>query len=69
MKRREFVGLIAGAALAWPLIAHAQRTGKTHRVALILSTSPVSSMTGAEPINPAARAFVHTLRSLGYVEG
>jgi putative ABC transport system substrate-binding protein len=69
MRRREFVGLIAGAAQAWPLIARAQRTGKPHRVALILSTSPVSSMTGAEPINPAVRAFVQALRSLGYVEG
>jgi putative ABC transport system substrate-binding protein len=69
MKRRELMGLLGAAALAWPLAARAQRTGKIHRVGLILSTSPVASMIGADPSNPAARAFVHTLRSLGYEEG
>jgi putative ABC transport system substrate-binding protein len=67
MKRREFITLLGGAA-AWPLAARAQQT-KVHRVGLILSTSPVASMSGANPSNPAARAFVHALRSLGYEEG
>jgi putative ABC transport system substrate-binding protein len=40
-----------------------------HRVAFVASTSPVSELIGANPINPAARAFLHGLRSLGYVEG
>src|SRR5262249_50652190 len=40
-----------------------------HRVAFVASTSPVSELTGADPINPAVRAFVHGLRSLGYIEG
>src|SRR5262245_57573129 len=69
MKRRELIGLFGAAALAWPLAARGQRTGKIHRVGLILSTSPVASMIGADPRNPAARAFVHALRSLGYEEG
>src|SRR5215470_8847680 len=68
MRRREFIVLLVGAAVTWPLSAPAQQT-KMHRVAFIASTSPVSELTGADPINPAVRAFVHGLRSLGYVEG
>src|SRR5262249_5811091 len=33
------------------------------------TTSPVSVMVGSDPINPVARALVHGLRDLGYVEG
>ncbi len=55
--------------LAPPLAAEAQPAGKIYRVALIFTTSPVAEMAGPEPANPAARAFVHALRALGYVEG
>ena len=48
--------------------AYAQK-GKVHRVAFIAALSPVSDLKGPEPINPSARAFVHGLRGLGYVEG
>jgi putative ABC transport system substrate-binding protein len=40
-----------------------------YRVGIIFTTSPVSEMAGAEPVHPAARAFVQGLRALGYVEG
>jgi putative ABC transport system substrate-binding protein len=53
----------------WPLAARAQQPAIMHRVGLILTTSPVSEMTGADPVHPLIRAFVHTLRDLGYVEG
>jgi putative tryptophan/tyrosine transport system substrate-binding protein len=66
MRRRDFITGLAG---SWPLAAHAQPAGKVARVALILTTSPVSEMTGPEPIHPLVRAFVRTLRILGYVEG
>jgi putative tryptophan/tyrosine transport system substrate-binding protein len=66
MRRREFIALLGAAA--WPLAARAQ-LGKVHRVGVIASTSPVSEMVGADPIHPLIRAFVHTLRDLGYVEG
>src|SRR5215467_14215074 len=57
---REFIVLLVGAAVTWPLSAPAQHT-KMHRVAFVASTSPVSEFTGADPINPAVRAFVHGL--------
>ena len=62
------VALAFGILLA-PLAADAQPAGKVYRVGLILTTAPVSEMAGPEPVEPPTRAFLHTLRSLGYVEG
>ena len=68
MKRREFIGLIGGAA-TWPLAAHAQQAGKVYRVGLIFAAGTVSMLNGPEPAHAPARAFVQGLRALGYVEG
>ncbi len=67
--RREFIGTLAGGLLAAPLVAEAQQPGKVYRVGFIFTTSPVSEMAGPEPVHPLARAFVQSLRTLGYVEG
>ena len=67
--RRKIMTLLGGAAAAWPLVARAQQAGKVHRVALILTSAQISDMVGPDPIGPVTRAFVHTLRALGYVEG
>ncbi len=70
--RLRTAGLIVTLAvglLAMPLAAEGQQAGKIYRVGLILTTSPVSEMAGPEPVHPPTRAFLHTLRSLGYVEG
>jgi len=69
MRRRDFISLLGYAASAWPFIARAQEPAKIYRVALIVTTSPISSMVGSDPINPAVRAFVQGLRAAGYVEG
>ncbi|HKQ25624.1 MAG TPA: ABC transporter substrate-binding protein [Burkholderiales bacterium] len=52
-----------------PVVAGAQQTPRVYRVALVYTTSPVSELSGPEPVHPGARAFVHGLRNLGYVEG
>jgi len=69
MKRREFITLVGGVAAGWPLAARAQQTGRVYRVALIFTTSPVSEMSGPDPIHPLARSFVQGLRALGYSQG
>ena len=68
IERRGFIAGFAGILVA-PLAGEAQQVGKVYRVGLIFTTSPVSEMTGSEPVHPSARAFVQGLRALGYVEG
>ena len=68
--RRGFIAGLGGTAAAWPLAAKAQHaTLKVHRIGLLFTTTPVSAMAGSDPIDPLARAFVHAMRALGYVEG
>jgi putative ABC transport system substrate-binding protein len=59
MRRREFIGLIGGAAAAWPLAARAQRSVKPPRV---VSLSPVDFPLQANTLRTQ-------LRELGYDEG
>jgi putative ABC transport system substrate-binding protein len=69
MKRREFITLLgSGLAAGLPNRAKAQ-SSKIYRVSLAFNTTPLSEMAGPDPTVPAARAFVHGLRDLGYVEG
>src|SRR5262245_54907204 len=58
MRRREFIGLVAGAA-AWPLTANAQRAGGKLVTIGILASEPW----------PSIDAFRHALGALGYIEG
>ena len=67
MIRRTFIaGLCAGAS---PLAGKAQPAGKTYRIGFVFPNAPVADMTGDNPPNRYAAAFVHALRGLGYVEG
>ena len=62
MRRREFITLIGGTAVAWPSVALAQQTSKVWRVGM-LDTTPAT-------LNAAnIDAFRRGLRQLGYVEG
>ena len=62
MKRREFITLLGGAAVAWPLAARAQQP----------ATLPTIGYLGASPPEVASQwtaAFVQRLRELGWIEG
>ena len=60
MRRREFITTIGGAALAWPLEAHAQQA-TSPRVGFLL--------VGLSPESREAKPFRLGLRKAGYIEG
>jgi putative ABC transport system substrate-binding protein len=61
MRRREFITLLGGAAVAMPLAARAQqRSGKIYTIGFL---------TAAAGPNPLQREFVAALAALGYREG
>jgi putative tryptophan/tyrosine transport system substrate-binding protein len=62
MKRRDFITLLGGAAVAWPLAAHAQQLGKLPTIGFLGTTS-------AAAWSPWTAAFTQRLRELGWIEG
>ena len=68
MRRREFLGVLGGAAAAWPLAARGQQPQKQHRIAFVHSGIPADQLT--ETAGPFwVRRFYETLRGLGDAEG
>jgi putative tryptophan/tyrosine transport system substrate-binding protein len=62
LRRRDFIALVGG-AVAWPLAARAQESGKIHRVGVI---GPRSENAGVGAGYPA---MIAELRKLGFSEG
>ena len=60
--RREFITLLGGAAVAWPLAARAQQPGKVPTIGFL--GAPTASVWGTW-----TAAFVQRLRELGWTEG
>ena len=62
MRRREFITLVSGAAVAWPLPLSAQQQAKLPTIGFLgpLASSAMSQWTAA---------FVQRLRELGWIEG
>jgi putative tryptophan/tyrosine transport system substrate-binding protein len=61
MRRREFITLLGGATVAWPLAAHGQQPAM-----------PVIGFLGAgarEPLRQQIAAFLEGLKESGYVDG
>jgi hypothetical protein len=63
MRRRNFIGLLSGAA-AWPLAARAQQAARAARVGYLVTGSVESPV-----YRPTIDAFRQGLSQLGYREG
>jgi ABC-type uncharacterized transport system substrate-binding protein len=63
IRRREFITLLGGAAVAWPLAARAQQGGKKYTIGLFSAGIRL-------PENaPAWISFLSAMRELGWIEG
>jgi hypothetical protein len=62
MKRREFITLLGGGTVAWPIVAHAQQPVTMPVIGVLHSQSP-------EGYTEHWRAFRQGLKDAGYVEG
>jgi putative tryptophan/tyrosine transport system substrate-binding protein len=62
LKRREFIGLVGGAAAAWPLVVHAQQQPALPVVGFIHNGSPTVFLS-------RVKAFQKGLNETGYVDG
>jgi putative ABC transport system substrate-binding protein len=64
MRRREFLGVLGGAAALWPGTARAQQTDQMRRIGVLMSLA-------ADDRQGQARlaAFVQGLRELGWIDG
>ena len=60
MRRRDFISLVVGGAVAWPLAAEAQEPGRTYRIGFLLPTNRHS---------PPVQALFDELRLNGFIEG
>src|SRR5215216_1491865 len=59
MRRREFIGLLGGAAATWPLAARAQQSaGKASRIGWLQANQ-----------NENIEMFIQGLRDAGYIDG
>ena len=62
MHRREFITLLGGMAVAWPLTLKAQLNEKVHRIGILETTSPSSNAANLDALRQG-------LRDYGYIEG
>jgi putative ABC transport system substrate-binding protein len=66
MKRREFINLLGGMAVGWPLAARAQQTERVRRIGVLIGAAVDADDTDARA-NIAA--FLQVLQQLGWTDG
>jgi len=62
MRRRDFIGGVAGLSAAWPLAARAQQPGKLPTIGFLGPSTPLAT-------GHWVAAFVQRLHELGWIEG
>jgi putative tryptophan/tyrosine transport system substrate-binding protein len=62
MRRREFITVLGGSMVAWPLAARAQQPGKVYRVGFLANDPTI-------PTTAAGQAFRDGLHENGFIEG
>jgi hypothetical protein len=66
--RRDFVTLLSGAAIGWPMAARGQQPGRTYRVALVAGGFNAGADRGPV-MGRGVPALLDELRRLGFSEG
>jgi putative ABC transport system substrate-binding protein len=64
MRRRQFITLLGGAAVAWPLSARAQPSGRVRRIGVLMNFAAEDAAA-----QPRLTAFLQGLAQLGWTEG
>jgi putative ABC transport system substrate-binding protein len=64
MRRRDFITLLGGAAMAWPPAAHAQQSERVRRIGVLMGYAESDSEAQAQ-----IAAFRDGLQKLGWTEG
>jgi len=64
MKRREFIALLGGAAVAWPLAARAQQGERVRRIGMLMAYTDSD-----KEAQVFVRTFVQGLAELGWIDG
>jgi putative ABC transport system substrate-binding protein len=64
IKRREFVTLLDGATVAWPLAARGQQLGRTRRIGVLMAFAENDPEAQAN-----VTAFRQALEMLGWTDG
>jgi putative ABC transport system substrate-binding protein len=64
-QRRQFITLLGGAAMAWPLAARAQRDTRVRRIGVLIPGTDENDPEGKRRYS----AFTQALADLGWTDG
>ena len=63
MRRREFITIVGGAMVAWPLAARAQQSDQVRRIGVLMSAASETDQQAGVTV------FLEVLHQLGWIDG